>query len=124
MPIDKWIVLIAAIGAISWLNWHFFAGLRRRRRVDAALAVPEVVITVQDGYHPNVLRVAAGKPFRLLFDRREGSSCSDEVVIRDAEIQAFLTPHQRTAVFVPALAIGSYAITCGLNVVHGTLIAE
>lgn len=30
MPLDKWIVLIAGIAAIAWLNWHFFRSVRRR----------------------------------------------------------------------------------------------
>jgi hypothetical protein len=30
MPLDKWIVLIAGVAAIAWLNWHFFRSVRRR----------------------------------------------------------------------------------------------
>lgn len=30
MSLDKWIVLIAGIAAIAWLNWHFFRSVRRR----------------------------------------------------------------------------------------------
>ena len=30
MPLDKWIVLIAGVAAIVWLNWHFFRSVRRR----------------------------------------------------------------------------------------------
>ncbi len=30
MPLDKWIVLIAGVAAIAWLNWNFFRGVNRR----------------------------------------------------------------------------------------------
>lgn len=30
MTLDKWIVLAVGIGAIAWLNWHFFKSVRRK----------------------------------------------------------------------------------------------
>jgi plastocyanin domain-containing protein len=125
LPLDKWIVLIAGVSAIAWLNWHFFAATRRSAQARAAAdGVQEVLVTVKGGYDPAEIHVKAGRPVRLVFDRRETSSCSEEVVLGDFGIRKFLPAHERTAVEVPAPAAGRYEITCGMSMLHGTLIAE
>lgn len=30
MTLDKWIVLVAGVAAIAWLNWHFFKSVGRK----------------------------------------------------------------------------------------------
>ncbi len=32
MTYDKWLVLVAGVGAIAWLNWHFFRTMKRGKR--------------------------------------------------------------------------------------------
>jgi plastocyanin domain-containing protein len=112
---------ILAIGAVNW--WFFFA---ERRSVVAADVGgrQEVVITVHGGYDPAVIRVAAGRPFRLLFDRQETSSCSEEIVLPGFGIRRFLPAYQRTAIELPAAAPGRYEMSCGMGMLHGELIVE
>ena len=43
--------------------------------------VQAVPVLVDGGYQPSDIRVTAGTPVRLLFDRRDTSSCSEEVVL-------------------------------------------
>ena len=125
MPLDKWIVLFAGLSAIAWLNWHFFAATRRTAAARAGAAGrQEILITVKGGYDPAEIRVKAGKPVRLIFDRQETSSCSEEVVLADFGIRQFLPAHERTAVDLPAPAAGQYEITCGMSMLHGKLVAE
>lgn len=125
MPLDKWIVLLAGVTAIIWLNWHFFGAMRSRATATAGSSgMQEVLVTVRGGYDPAEIVVAAGKPVRLIFDRQETSSCSEEVVLADFGIRAFLPAHERTAVDIGAPAKGRYAITCGMSMLHGTLIAN
>ena len=125
MPLDKWIVLVAGLGAIAWLNWHFFAAVRRSAAArEVAAGRQEIVITVKGGYDPAEVRVKAGTPVRLIFDRQETSSCSEEVVLADFGVRKFLPAHERTTVDLPAPAAGHYDITCGMSMLHGTLVAE
>jgi len=120
-------VVVGGIAAIAWVNWYFFLAGRRGAAADAkvgATGLQQAVIRVEGGYSPSRVRLSAGRPARLVFDRREDSSCSEEVVIPDLGIRQFLPAHQRTGVDLPAPRPGTYEFTCGMGMLRGTLVVE
>ena len=117
----EWFVLVAGLAAIAWVNWYFLVA---PRRTAAATAAGEVVITVQGGYSPSAVRVPAGAPVRLVFDRQESDSCSEELVMPDLGVRRFLPAHERTTITVTPPAPGTYEFTCGMGMLRGRLIAE
>lgn len=81
-------------------------------------------IQVKGGYSPNVVRVSAGTPVQLIFDRQETSSCSSELVIPEFGIRRDLPAHEQTTIeFTPTTA-GEYSFTCGMNMLRGTIVVE
>ncbi|HYD54651.1 MAG TPA: cupredoxin domain-containing protein [Gemmatimonadaceae bacterium] len=130
----EWVVVLASAGAIGWVNWYFFLADRSAAAVVAAAdaggtaaavgGVPEVTIAVEGGYAPSTIRVRAGAPVRLVFDRQETSSCSEEVVFADFGIRRYLPTGQRTTIEVTPPRAGTYGFTCGMGMLRGTLIAE
>ena len=76
------------------------------------------------GYAPAEVRVKAGRPVRLVFDRQETNPCSEEVVIPDFGIRRFLPPHQKTAVEFTPTRPGSHEFTCGMGMLRGKVIVE
>ena len=127
MTAADWIVIVVGVAAGLWVNWYFFVAERGAVR---ALAAPsgtgaqQVDIVVRGSYSPATIRVAAGRPVRLVFDRQETSSCSEEVVFPDFGVRKFLPAHARTTLEVTPPAPGTYAFTCGMGMLHGRLIAE
>jgi len=124
MTAADWTVVAAGIALIGWINWYFF--LARPRAVAAGLAggVQEVRVVVEGGYQPADIRVSAGTPVRLLFDRRETSPCSEEVVLSDFGIKRFLPTGQTTAVeFVPTKP-GRFEFTCGMSMLRGRITVD
>jgi len=121
-----WFVLAAAGATILWVNWYFFAAERASATAATISAggPQEVTVTVHGGYTPSTIRVKAGAPVRLLFDRQETSSCSEEVVFADFGVRTFLPAHQTTAVTVTPPAPGTYEFTCGMSMLRGKLVAE
>ena len=123
-----WSVVAAGLAAAAWVGWYFF--LAERGASHAAVASrgasggQEVVVTVRGGYSPSAIRVAAGQPVRLAFERRESSSCSEEVVFPDFGVRRFLPENERTTIEVTPPAAGTYEFTCGMGMLHGRLIAE
>jgi plastocyanin domain-containing protein len=84
--------------------------------------VQRVSVTVDGGYEPSEIRVRAGLPVRLDFDRKDRGSCTDEVVLGDFGIRTFLAPGKVTPVqFTPAHP-GTYDFACGMGMLHGKLI--
>ena len=122
-----WLAIAAGIAAIAWVNWYFFVA--GRSLVTAGVApgsagAQEQVIIVDGGYTPAVVRVKAGRPVRLVFDRRDSGSCSEEVVFPDFGLRRFLPTGEKTVVEVTPPRAGRYDFTCGMSMLHGALVAE
>lgn len=124
------LVVLAGLAAIAWVNWYFFfAG--RAPAVAAAAAgsgtsagSQEQMITVDGGYSPAMVRVKAGRPVRLVFDRRDSGSCSEEVVFPDFGVRRFLPTGKKTVIEVTPPKAGRYEFTCGMSMLRGAIIAE
>jgi len=78
-------------------------------------------VVVAGGYEPADIRVTAGTPVRLLFERRDTSSCSEEVVLPDFGVKRFLPANRTTPVeFVPTTP-GTFEFTCGMSMLRGRI---
>ncbi|WP_072690804.1 heavy metal translocating P-type ATPase [Rhodococcus marinonascens] len=116
-------VLAGAVALIAFLAWYF---LGPKKSWDAELrgGVQGIEIVVKGGYSPDVIRVRQGVPVRLVFDRREGGDCTSRVVFPDFALTESLPAFGRAEVeFVPDTA-GRFGFSCGMNMVHGTLLVE
>ena len=124
MNIADWMVIAGGLAAIAWVYWYFFLAERSAVAVSrGATGNQEVTVVVRGGYTPAAIRVRAGKPVRLVFDRQETSGCSEEVVFPDFGVRRFLPAHRQTAVELTPAA-GSYEFTCGMGMLRGRLVAE
>lgn len=121
-------VIAAGLAAIAWVNWYFFMAGRTSAvvatRATSGAAPAEVTITVDGGYSPQQVRVKAGQPVRLVFDRRDTGSCSEEVVFPDFGIRRFLPTGQRTTIDITPAKPGRYDFTCGMSMLRGAIVAE
>ncbi len=119
------LILLAGIAAILWVNWYFF--LAPKAVVTATTAAgggQQVNITVEGGYSPSVVRAKKGQPLRLIFDRKEKSPCSDEVVISEFGVRRFLKPFEKTVIEVTPTKAGTYEFACGMNMLRGRIEVE
>jgi plastocyanin domain-containing protein len=125
MTAGDWAVLGGGSAAILWVNWYFFRARRGAAvaAVDAAGA-QEITVTVKGGYDPAIVHVHHGVPVRLVFDRQETSSCSDEVVLGDFGLRRSLPAFQRTAVEFTPERPGTYGFTCGMGMMHGQVVVD
>ena len=133
-----WTVILGGVAAILWVNWYFVFAERATTVAtastdssDAAIgggtggtAPSQVEIMVDGGYSPSAVRVKPGRPVRLVFDRRDTSSCSEEVVFPDFGIRKFLPSGRRTVIEVTPKNPGTYEFMCGMSMLRGRLIAE
>lgn len=120
-----WIAILAGAAAVAWVNWYFFwarGGAVSARSGEGG--IQEVVITVHGGYAPAEVRLRRGVPARLVFDRQETSSCSEEVVLPDFGIRKYLPAFERTVVELRPDAAGTFDFTCGMSMLHGKLVVD
>lgn len=124
MALEHWLAIAGGFIAIAWVNWYFFRAGRGVPAGAPVVAGAPITITVKGGYEPGTIRVKAGAPVRLVFDRQETSGCSEEVVFPDFGIRRFLPAFSKTTVeFVPPKA-GRYEFMCGMSMLRGTIVAE
>jgi plastocyanin domain-containing protein len=124
MSTVEWVVIIAGAAAIVWVNWYFFFAERRSATAATVGGTQEVEIEVKGGYDPGVVRLKRGQPARLVFNRQETSPCSEEIVIPAFGVKQFLAPFKKTTVEILPQTTGSFAMTCGMSMLHGTLVVE
>jgi len=119
---------VAAVGAGALLLgaiYVFFFG--KRRTAAAALergGAQEITVVVKGGYSPDLIVARRGVPLRLVFDRREASPCSDEIVMPEFGIRRFLPAFAKTPIEVVPERAGEFEFTCGMNMLHGKLLVE
>jgi plastocyanin domain-containing protein len=119
------IVIAAGLASIAWVNWYFFLAQRSAgTAATVAAGRQEITITVRGGYEPSTVRVKAGRPVRLRFDRQETAGCTEEVVFPDFALKRFLPAHEQTVIDLTPPAAGTYEFTCGMGMLHGRLVVE
>ena len=84
----------------------------------------DIHILVKGGYHPDTVRVPRGRPVRMIFERREDSRCSDEIVFPALKIAKKLPAFRATVVEIPAQKPGTYRFQCGMDMLRGALVVE
>ena len=130
---------IAAVAAMSFLLFTWIASPVQGQgccgnhgstpaspeRADASKAASVRIEVDQAGFHPNQVRVKTGRPLRLVFHRSSDATCATAVRIPSLGIADTALPLNRdTTVTVQPRKDGTYAFTCPMNMVKGTLVAN
>ena len=121
----EWGVLFGGIALIVAINWYFFFSEQEGVRATvAAGGMVEVPIVVRGGYAPNVVHVPPRSRVRLVFDRQETSSCSEEVVFPEFGIKRFLPAFEKTTVELTTKESGRFEFMCGMSMLRGALVVD
>lgn len=119
MALDKIIVSAAGIAAVGFVYWFF---LKRKGR---EVVVSDLVeITVDGGYSPEVISLQKGKPVKLVFFRKDPSSCLEEIVLGDFHIRKHLPLNQKTTIEITPQKTGEFGYSCGMGMFHGKIIVK
>jgi Cu+-exporting ATPase len=110
------IAAIAVGSALVAFLLVFFFGKRRE-----TAAGSEITIVVDGGYAPDLIVARRGVPLRLVFDRRDASPCTDEVVLPDFRIRRSLPTGAKTSIDITPAREGEFSFSCGMNMLHGKI---
>ncbi len=122
MDTSEILVLVAGVLLIVLTLWYFFGERETVEATPVASGIQEIHITVQGGYSPDTIVVRKGFPVRLLFDRQETASCSEQVLFGDFGIARDLPAFKTTIVEFTPDKTGEFLFTCGMNMLRGKLV--
>ncbi len=125
MTPDQIVITVVGLAAAAGVAWFFW--FKRSAGVQAATVsdgYQEQMILVKGGYTPDTIRVAAGRPARLLFRREETAACSERVVLADFGKSAPLPIGTIVPIeFMPGEP-GEHEFTCQMGMLRGRIIVE
>lgn len=111
------------LGLIAFVVWWFW--LYKPREVSVDKDGAGILITVENGvYTPPRLKVAAGQPVALTFERKDPSGCAATVVFSDFDISEELPLNKAKTISLPAMQPGEYLFTCQMQMYRGTLVVS
>jgi plastocyanin domain-containing protein len=125
MTPDRILVTLGGLAVVAFIAWFFW--LKRAAGVRASVVsdgYQEVMILVKGGYTPDTIRVAAGRPVRLLFRREETAACSEQVVLPDFGKSAALPTGAVVPVEFMPTELGEHEFTCQMGMLRGRIVVE
>lgn len=125
MRLDQILVTLIGLAAMGGVAWFFW--LKRSPGVRLPIGADgyqEGLIVVKGGYTPDIIRVRAGRPVRLIFCREETAACSERVLLPDFERSATLPTGEAVPIeFVPK-ELGAHQFTCQMGMLRGQIVVE
>lgn len=115
LPINSGALRIALSGGATSGDGSF-------RVAEDGVAEVDLVIS-NTTFSPQSLAIPSDRPVRIKVDRREANACSAQLAIPQLGVLADLAPDAVTYVELPAVADGTYTLTCGMGMMPGRLVA-
>jgi plastocyanin domain-containing protein len=114
-------VTLGGLGLVGAELWWFLRRKPTSRTARTHEGIQEVTVIVDGGYEPSQVIVQAGHLVRLSFDRKDPSSCLEEIRIPDFKIAQKLVLNQITSIEFTPDKPGRYEFSCGMNMFRGVV---
>jgi Cu+-exporting ATPase len=121
---DRIAAIAGGLLLLGGIAVFFFGRKKSAVAAESRAGRQTVTVVVQGGYKPDLIVARRGVPLRLVFDRRETSPCSDEIVLPEFGIRRALPAHARTELEIVPERTGEFEFTCGMNMLHGKILVE
>lgn len=118
------IVDLVGVAVIALIVWYFW--LSKAQGIVAAATsagIQEIRVAVRGGYSPDTIRVEAGRPVRLVFNRQEADPCSERVVFDAFGVSADLPQGEDVPVEFTPPQPGEYEFACQMGMLRGRIVA-
>jgi len=116
---DKILITIFGFLSILFTYWFFFM-----KKVNIVFATDQIDILVDGGYKPERIAIPYGKTTKLVFHRKDSSSCLEEVVIANFKVRKFLPLNEKIEIKISPTEKGEFDFSCGMGMFHGKLIVK
>jgi plastocyanin domain-containing protein len=109
------------LGLIGLELWWFLFSKPNSAKTTTQGDIQEITVTVDGGYEPSQIVVRSNQKVRLNFDRKDPSSCLEEIRFPDLGIARTLPLNKVTPIEFTPEKPGKYEFTCGMNMFRGVV---
>jgi plastocyanin domain-containing protein len=113
-------MLLLATSLCLPINVH--AQRRGKRKLPAVQKV--TVALTEKGYEPASLKLRRGIPAQVTFLRKVSATCGTQIVLPDYDIKRALPLNEPVLVEFTPNKTGTFAFTCGMGMLRGSLIVR
>ena len=96
---------------------------QRAKRKLPAVQKATVVLT-EKGYEPSSLKLRRGVPAQITFVRKVSATCATQILMADYNIKSTLPLNEPVLVEFTPKKLGTFAFTCGMGMLRGSLIVR
>ena len=100
---DKIIVTITGILSILGIYWFFFGKKEETAQISSA-----ATIIVDGGYKPKSFKIPQDKTTTIIFLRKDGNTCLEDLIIPDFKIKKYLPMHTPVTITLSPKKPGIY----------------
>ena len=119
------IINLLGLGIVALIIWWFWLYKPEIIQVEETNTESELTILVEEGvYQPANISIAAGKPVKLTFIRKDASPCAATVLFPELEINGELPLNKPFEISLPAMKKGQYAFHCQMKMYSGSIIVK
>ncbi|HVR79797.1 MAG TPA: cupredoxin domain-containing protein [Acidimicrobiia bacterium] len=119
------IVDLVGLGLIALIVWYFWLSKPQGSLAAVgASGVQEAFIVVKGGYSPDTIRVEAGQPVKLVFNRQEADPCSEKVVFDAFGVSADLPEGENVPIEFTPSEPGEYEFACQMGMLRGKVVVS
>jgi plastocyanin domain-containing protein len=118
---NKILVTVGGLGLIGLELWWFLLSKPKSAKAIATEGIQEITVTVDGGYEPSQIVVRSGQKVRLNFERKDASSCLEEVRFPDLGIARTLPLNRVIPIEFTPEKPRRYEFTCGMNMFRGAI---
>jgi plastocyanin domain-containing protein len=122
---DIVLVNLAGLTLIGLIAWYFW--LSKPAGAEAGITsdgIQQAFIVVKGGYSPDTIRVAAGRPVRLVFNRQESDPCSERVVLDAFGVSAELPQGSNVPIEFTPTEAGIFEFACQMGMLRGKVVVS
>ncbi|HSF85436.1 MAG TPA: cupredoxin domain-containing protein [Acidimicrobiia bacterium] len=120
---DVVLVNVAGLALIWLIVWYFWLSSNAATATAiTTTGAQEALVVVSGGYSPDTIRVEAGRPVRLIFERQEADPCSERVIFDSLGVAADLPEGELVPVEFTATEPGDHEFTCQMGMLRGKVI--
>lgn len=120
IPVGTAVMLLLATSLCLPINVQ--AQRRAKRKLPAVQKV--TVALTEKGYEPTSLKLRRGIPAQVTFIRKVSATCGTQIVIADNNIKRALPLNEPVLVEFTPKKTGTFAFTCGMGMLRGSLIVR